>query len=192
MASGRYRRTGPIALITFFLVVHGDRLSRPRPGPPARGETSAGRSRSARTARRCDPSDSDPDAYQAEFAWIPLLIVLGLIGAAVAALTIASRRRRHALGEDDAAVAEQLADVLDETLDDLRAEPDPRRAVIAAYARLERSFAVAGLPRRAQETAVEYVPRALDGLEVDPEAVRDAHRPLHDGEVLAPSRRRRR
>ena len=34
-----------------------------------------------------------------------------------------------------------LADVLDETLDDLRAEADPRRAVIAAYARMERALA---------------------------------------------------
>ena len=34
-----------------------------------------------------------------------------------------------------------LADVLDETLDDLRAESDPRRAVIAAYARMERALA---------------------------------------------------
>ena len=141
-----------------------------------------------------DPSDNNPDAYQAEFAWIPVLIVVGLIAAAVAAFSIASRRRRLALGEDDAAVAEQLADVLDETLDDLRAEPDPRRAVIAAYARLERSFAAAGLPRRAEETAVEYVPRALDKLEVDPGPVRTltglfttakfSHHPVDDGMKL--------
>ena len=37
------------------------------------------------------------------------------------------------------------ADVLDETLDDLRAETDPRRAVIAAYARMERALAAFGL-----------------------------------------------
>jgi hypothetical protein len=108
--------------------------------------------------------------YQAEFAWIPVLIIIGLIVAVVVAFTLASRRRSQAR-DDDAVVAEQLADVLEETLDDLRAEPDPRRAVIAAYARLERSFASAGVPRRKQETAMEYVPRALEGLEVDPVAV---------------------
>lgn len=193
MASGRYRRTGPIALITFFLVLTGIVYLVRDQGLLPEG-TLPGTIEIGPNGQAMDPSDSDPDAYQAEFAWIPLLIVVGLIGAAVAALTIASRRRRHALGEDDAAVAEQLADVLDETLDDLRAEPDPRRAVIAAYARLERSFAVAGLPRRAQETAVEYVPRALDGLEVDPEAVRTltglfttakfSHHPVDDGMKL--------
>jgi Domain of unknown function (DUF4129) len=195
MASDRYRRTGPIALILFFLVLTGIIYLVRDQGFLPRG-TFAGTIEIGPNGEVIvkDPSDDDPDAYQAEFAWIPVLVLLGLIAAAVAAFTIASRRRRQALGEGDAAVAEQLADVLDETLDDLRAEPDPRRAVIAAYARLERSFAAAGLPRRAEETAVEYVPRALDGLEVDPEAVRTltglfttakfSHHPVDDGMKL--------
>ncbi len=173
MASGRYRRTGPIALILFLLVLTGIVYLVRDTGLLPRGvlgrEVEIGPNGEVIVK---DPSGDDPDAYQAEFAWIPVLVILGLIAASVAAFAIASRRRRQALGEDDAAVAEQLADVLDETLDDLRAEPDPRRAVIAAYARLERSFAAAGLPRRAEETAVEYVPRALDRLEVDPGPVR--------------------
>jgi hypothetical protein len=173
MASGRYRRTGPIALILFFLVLTGIiYLARDNGFLPTEifgGNVGVGPN--GEVIPR-DPSDFDPDAYQAEFAWIPVLVILGLIAACIAAFTIASRRRRQALAAEDATVAEQLADVLDETLDDLRAEPDPRRAVIAAYARLERSFAAAGVPRRAEETAVEYVPRALDGLEVDPGAVR--------------------
>jgi Domain of unknown function (DUF4129) len=118
-----------------------------------------------------DASAYDKDAYQAEFAWIPVLVVVALAVAAVAAYVLAARRRRP-LAESDAAAAEDLADVLDETLDDLRAEPDARRAVIAAYARLERAFAAAGLPRRRHETAEEYVPRVLGGLEVDEEPVR--------------------
>ena len=66
---------------------------------------------------------------------------------------------------------EQLAVVLDETLDDLRAEADPRRAIIAAYARLERVLAANGVARRASETADEYLPRVLDDLELDSGAV---------------------
>ena len=46
--------------------------------------------------------------------------------------------------------------MLDETLDDLRAEADPRRAIIAAYARLERVLAANGVPRTA-ETSDEYL-----------------------------------
>ncbi len=62
--------------------------------------------------------------------------------------------------------------MLDDSLDDLRAEPDARRAVIAAYARLERTFAASGLARVRQETAEEYVGRILGGLEVDARLVR--------------------
>jgi hypothetical protein len=51
--------------------------------------------------------------------------------------------------------------VLDETLDDLLAEPDPRRAVIAAYARMERAFAAHGVPRRQFEAPHEYLGRVL-------------------------------
>lgn len=112
-----------------------------------------------------------PKLYEAEFAWIPVAVVVCLLAVAIAALALSSRRRDDALSRD-ASVAEQLADVLEETVDDLHGEPDARRAVIAAYARLERSLAAAGLPRRRQETAAEYVPRVLGGLEVDEVAVR--------------------
>jgi hypothetical protein len=195
IASGRYRRTSTIALIVFLGIVTGIvYLARDQGLHPLEifgGEVGIGPN--GEVIPR-DPSGNDPDAYQAEFAWIPVLVILGLIAAAVAAFTIASRRQRRALGDDDAAVAEQLADVLEETLDDLRTEPDPRRAVIAAYARLERSFAAAGVPRREEETAVEYVPRALAGLDVDTAAVRTltelfttakfSHHPVDEGMKL--------
>jgi len=61
---------------------------------------------------------------------------------------------------------------VDESLDDLRAEPDPRRAVIAAYARLERVLAGYRLPRRPAEAPLEYLARMLDDLSVRPEAAR--------------------
>ena len=61
--------------------------------------------------------------------------------------------------------------MLEETLDDLRAEADPRRAVVAAYARLERVLAANGVPRRAAETPDEYLQRVLDGLDVSSDAV---------------------
>ena len=174
MASGRYRRVSTVGLLVFvgvatglvYLLRRNDGLL---PFTPFGGTIGFGPDGNTFPQ---DPSQTDPDAYRAEFAWIPVIVILGLIAACVAAFTIASRRRGRALGEDHVVVAEQLADVLEDTLDDLRAEPDPRRAVIAAYARLERSFAAAGVPRRQEETAVEYVPRALDGLDVDPAAVR--------------------
>jgi Domain of unknown function (DUF4129) len=60
--------------------------------------------------------------------------------------------------------------VLAATLDDLRAEQDPRRAVIRAYARMERSLAAAGLPRAPAEAPEEYLTRVLEGLPVSARA----------------------
>ena len=173
IASGRYRRTSAVAMIVtvavlsgiVYLVRGGDGFL---PWVPFGETVEIGPNGQIITR---DASAYDPDAYQAEIAWIPVLVVLSIAVIGVLALALAARRRpgREIAG---AATAEQLADVLDETLDDLRAEPDARRAVIAAYARLERAFAAAGVPRRRQETAEEYVPRALRGLEVDGRAVR--------------------
>ncbi len=173
IASGRYRRTSAIAMIVTVAVITGIvYLLRDRESFRSwlgLGETVEIGPNGQVIVR--DASAYDPDAYQAEFAWIPVLVILTIAVIGILAFILAARRRpRRETAE--AATAEQLADVLDETLDDLRAEPDARRAVIAAYARLERAFAAAGVPRRRQETAEEYVPRVLGGLEVDGHAVR--------------------
>ena len=60
--------------------------------------------------------------------------------------------------------AEAVAQILGETLDDLRNERDPRRAVIAAYARMEHALAAYGIPRRRSEAPSEYLSRALEEL----------------------------
>ncbi len=97
---------------------------------------------------------------QPQLRLAPFLAVLGAGGIAFAAFVIAERRRRRRLPKDWA-VTEVLSEVLEETLDDLRAEPDPRRAVIAAYARMERSLAAHGIPRRRFEAPHEYLSRVL-------------------------------
>ena len=68
--------------------------------------------------------------------------------------------------------AEALAAALDESLDDLRTDPDLRRAIIAAYARMETALAAAGIPRHPAEAPLEYVERALLSLDTSAEAVR--------------------
>jgi cbb3-type cytochrome oxidase subunit 3 len=111
----------------------------------------------------------DPTPYEPRFAWIPVVVVVGLGLLAVAAYVLSTRRK---LVAEEADLAEQIAIVLDDTLDDLRAEQDPRRAVIAAYARLERVLTAHGLPRGESETAVEYLGRILGSLSVDERAAR--------------------
>ncbi len=119
------------------------------------------------------PPRPDQQPYEAEFAWIPVGITVALIALAVAGFWWSERRRRRARGELRGSLfADALAEAVDESLDDLRAEPDPRRAVIAAYARLERVLASHGLPRNPAEAPFEYLRRMLAHLSVSPAAAR--------------------
>ena len=68
-------------------------------------------------------------------------------------------------------IAEDVLASIGDAIDDLEAEPDARRAVIAAYARMERVLARHGLRRKQSETAVEYLRRVLLGLTSRTEAV---------------------
>ena len=104
--------------------------------------------------------------YQPQFATWPVLVVLVLLAVVVAAWYRADRLRRERLSGDPELLVPALADVLEETLDDLRAETDPRRAVIAAYARMERALGAYGLPRAPAEAPDEYLQRIFSDLEV--------------------------
>lgn len=118
------------------------------------------------TAERASRDDSP-------FAWLPASVLVALVVLGMLAFWWASARRRAAHApRDRPLLAEELADVLEVSLEDLRAERDPRRAVIAAYARLERVLAAHGLPRRPSDAPAEYLRRVLDDLAVDPESVR--------------------
>jgi len=64
----------------------------------------------------------------------------------------------------------ELREALAVSLDDIEREPDPRRAVIRAYARMERVLGDHGLARRRFETSLEYLGRALATERVSPNA----------------------
>jgi uncharacterized protein DUF4129 len=98
--------------------------------------------------------------YEPHFQWL-LMVVLGsvIVGIVGSMVLLTYRRRRE---EDDPEVMrETVAQVLSETLDDLVREPDPRKAVIAAYARMERTLAARGFPREESEAPDEYLARIL-------------------------------
>jgi hypothetical protein len=105
----------------------------------------------------------------ARLRWDEIAVVAALLAAAGVA-AFASRRTKP-LKDWRYRSHEEVALALDESLDDLRREPDLRRAIIAAYARMERALAVAGIPRRASETPAEYLARALQGLDASAGAV---------------------
>ena len=158
------KRKGPVQSIVTFLVAMGlltivvrslagsvgPRLRPPAPQGPAGG----GR------------SSAKPSGYEPEFTVWPVLVIAALAGVAVVGWWLAARGRRRAREPLGTTPAEALADVLAETLDDLRAEGDPRRAVIAAYARMERGLAASGLPRDPAEAPEEYLRRILSDVAV--------------------------
>jgi hypothetical protein len=102
--------------------------------------------------------------------WLTALIVLAVLAVAAGFVLRAIRRgrRRSSL----ARLAEQLEDAVEEGLEELEADSDPRRAVIAAYARMERALARVGLPRAPQEAALEYLDRLLGLLDLRGPAAR--------------------
>jgi hypothetical protein len=104
--------------------------------------------------------------YEPEFQAVPVAVTLALVAVAAAAAAIASRARSRSLAPLSPDLSAAVAEVIDDTLDDLRAERDPRRAVIAAYARLEGVLAAYGAPRHVSEAPEEYLRRVLVDLDV--------------------------
>jgi hypothetical protein len=154
--SQRIWRTIVLLLVTAAVVVIAAQRFhfRPHPRPPT--ENAAGKVGKGGHGKDAAAQKS----HQARLRLVPLFAVLGAGGIALGAFLLAENRRRRRL-PSDWRVAEVLSDVLDETLDDLRAESDPRRAVIAAYARMERALAAHGIPRRRFEAPHEYLGRVL-------------------------------
>src|SRR5207302_7340383 len=93
--------------------------------------------------------------------WAPPVVVGSLLLAGVLIAWAIHAHGKRATPRTKEQIAADLSDVLDDTLDDLRAEADPRRAVIAAYARMERALAWFGLPRQVFEAPLEYLSRVL-------------------------------
>lgn len=100
--------------------------------------------------------------YTPTFQWPVLWATLVLFAGAAG---VAWYRIRHgtptALPGEAATLADDVAASISDAIDDLEAEPDARRAVIAAYARMESTFERNGLPRAPNETAIEYLRRIL-------------------------------
>jgi len=172
---GPVRRRRPLETLLTVIVLVGvgsllaRKLAGHSPVAPPEVEEAVGRAGplAATTSR-------DAVTYDESFSWAPAIVTVVLVLLAVGAWWYAGRARKRARGElgHEDRLATDLAAAVDESLDDLRAEPDARRAVIAAYARLERVLAGHRLPRRPAEAPLEYLSRMLDDLSVTPEAAR--------------------
>ena len=99
---------------------------------------------------------------RAGFDWGPVIVVGSITLVVLAALGFwALQHRRQRTAAKPAIPAAEFAAAVERTIADLRAEPDPRRAVIAAYAQMEQALGLAGLPRDPSEAPREYLGRVL-------------------------------
>lgn len=111
-----------------------------------------------------------PGGPTAESGVVPLIVAgvaLAAMIAIVVAQLVADRRRRR----PPKTPGELLVELLDDTLEDLEREPDPRRAVIGAWARMEAGLAAAGLPRHPSEAPFEFAARVLESALARPDSV---------------------
>lgn len=108
-------------------------------------------------------------------SWTAFLIATAIAAAGVAALWRSSVRSRRARADRESR-QRQLEGAVSQSLEALRAETDPRRAVIAAYAAMERALAVHSLGRRQSEAPGQYLQRVLGaGLQRSEEVATLAH-----------------
>lgn len=101
---------------------------------------------------------------------LALLIGVGSFGV-VLWLCFGDRLRRQRPLANDA--SEQLAMTVEDSLDDLRAEPDARLAILKIWRNFERVLAGAALPRRPSQTPVEFMRAVLGKMPVPSMAVRE-------------------
>ncbi len=129
----------------------------------------------SKNALKNRPHRTGAGKYEPQFEWAVFWIALAVAVVGVVAMYILYRRskqRKARAAEAEPSVAEDLVQSMSSAIDDLEAEPDARRAVIAAYARMEGVLGRHGLRRRPSETPLEYLRRILLGLTDRADAVR--------------------
>jgi len=118
---------------------------------------------------------TDTGTYQPQFEWIVLWVALAGMLPFTAVMYLLYRRQKQgkaAATDAEPSMSEDLVTSVSSAINDLETESDARRAVIAAYARMEGVFGRHGLRRRPSETPVEYLRRILLGLTQRADAVR--------------------
>jgi hypothetical protein len=115
-------------------------------------------------------AESAPALVTWSFAVLAIAAGLGALGLALW-ISLGSRLER---GDDDgesSPAPSPLEAAVDDSVEDLRAEPDPRRAIVRCYARFERAAAASGVERKPWSTPMEFMREALRRLPLPRTAV---------------------
>jgi len=158
LATGLLPLTGLLAATVFLIrrARSGTGLTQSvPPAPPVTGPLAPGHSRGL-------PLEHGPPGVH----WW-LSVVAGLLLLTAVALVLLRRRLASAGGEGAGEFpAGEVRAAIEESLEELEREPDPRRAVIRAYVGMERALARQGLGRRPFEAPLEYLARVLVAVRV--------------------------
>ena len=116
-----------------------------------------------------------PEAYLPAFSgavgFLALAVALGCLGLTLW-IFFEGRTGWGSSPSSESRAPTRLMDAIEESLDNLRLEPDPRRAIIRCYRRFEHVVAHWGLPRAPWQTPTEFMRKALGRLPVPATAVR--------------------
>ena len=97
--------------------------------------------------------------------------ILAIGAGAAAAAFVLYRKSSTPIQREHPPLPEEIVHAVDDSIHDIESEPDARRAIIRAYARMEGALARSGVPRRPSETPFEYIEGALRRLMVPAEPV---------------------
>jgi hypothetical protein len=111
-----------------------------------------------------------PALFNWVFGSLAVMAGLGALGLALWS-ALGDRLVPDGRDADSAMPAAPLRTAVEESLDDLRAEGDPRRAIVRCYARFERVAADSGLERRPWLTPTEFMREVLARLSLPRAAV---------------------
>jgi hypothetical protein len=151
-----------VAAVSLVAVVWAERL---RDGG---GRTLSGANFGTGTLQAATGKTDGPAAERTpEFRWQALLVAATVAASVAGGFALTRRGRRR---PDDRTLREDLTAILQDTLEKLWDEQDPRRAVILAYAWMERTLAAHGLPRNPSEAPHEYLSRVLLDLDASRES----------------------
>ena len=148
-------------VIGYFAITHSNLRERAQKAQGGGGQQGQTRPRSHAPA--------PVPARQAHFQWPLALGIGGLL--LLGGVWVYIRRRRELPPPVDASLEEDIVEAIETSIDDLRRERDARKAVIAAYAQMERTLTRHGLGRRRAEAPLEYLGRILRALHVREDAV---------------------
>jgi hypothetical protein len=116
------------------------------------------------TANPADAAAAAPPIMTWTFGVFALAAALGALALAVWVALGDRLQGWWERREEGVAPPEPFVEAVVESLEDLHAEPDARRAVIRCYARFQRVAAESGLPRQPWHTPTEFMGEALARL----------------------------